>query len=153
MKKIALLLGLFISMGAQATPPEYSLESPEILGGYRLPRARCLSTGPSCDFATIKKVRGRVVVELPEYEQTITLRESAGGRLTFSWENPENDDCDDPGCGNLLKVSGVVYPRKVGRSYVSTLKLYVTMDYPFPDEEDAPSGETVETESYIHYRY
>ena len=53
--------------------------------------------------------------------------------------------CDDPGCGDLLKISGVVYPVRQGNDWGPQIKATYDAEFPFPDEKDAPNGDVRST--------
>jgi hypothetical protein len=83
----------------------------------------------------------------------IPLR-STNGVFVFSTGDaegvPGHDDCQDPGCGDVLKVSGVLYAKKVGTEWVPTLKVSLVLQFSHPDEEDAPEGEVRHTGYMTH---
>lgn len=151
MKSVLFLVGLFASASAWAAAPKYDLSSKEILGAYEEVNGSCTDINDRpCIGVRIKKGDGVITVTLENYRDIeVNLRETKKRALVFKWENPENDDCDDPGCYNILGISGVVYAKKKGRTYTPAVKLYVKKDYPFPDEDDAPEGEVTEVENFV----
>jgi hypothetical protein len=93
--------------------------------------------------------KGRPFVEFADYSTKVALK-PLSDRMVFKWENPEMGDCDDPGCWNLLGLSGVIYSKKLSRGgTVPAIKLYVKKDYPHPDEADASEGEVTEVEKFV----
>lgn len=143
----------FVSVNAQAQVPQYSLATTEVYGQYeQFTTSSCTDEhSRPCVGATVKKVNGKAILKLTDFDAQIPLFETSNGRrrIVFNWENSQDGDCDDPGCWNLLGLSGVIYPKKQGNKYVPALKVFVKKLYPFPDEEGAPEGEVSETENYI----
>lgn len=154
MKKFAriLILTLLASTSAFAEAPKYTLTSNEVLGDFEeLTTESCKDeTGRPCVVAQVTKKDGTVTIELLDYRHVkVSLKATKSGRLVFKWENPKDDDCDDPGCWNLLGINGVIYPKKKGDSYVPGLRLFVSKQYLYPESEEDPSGNVVEVENYI----
>lgn len=154
MRSIFILFAVLIAFQAQAKSkaPQYSLSSKEIYGEYeQLTTDFCTEVpgnGP-CLGARVKAVGKNAVIELVDYDATLSLYETKNGRVVFNWINKEDDDCDDPGCWNLLGLSGVIYAKKKGNQYVPALKVFVKKDFPYPGEEDDREGEVIETENFI----
>lgn len=75
-----------------------------------------------------------------------------------SYEYADNSSCTESETGlpclaafvTLDEQGGVIYSKKLSRGgSVPAIKLYVKKDYPFPDEDDAPEGETTEVEKFV----
>jgi hypothetical protein len=152
MKNYCLLfIATFVSLNSVAAATR--LKVAEVVGSYEYAdNSSCTEseTGLPClaAFVTVDE-QGRPFVEFADYGTKIALK-PLSDRLVFKWVNSENDDCDDPGCWNLLGLSGVIYSKKLSRGgSVPAIKLYVKKDYPFPDEDDAPEGETTEVEKFV----
>lgn len=153
MKTFVVTLGLMLSLAASAANPpmpKYNLASGEVYGEYEeLTNEWCKDTEDRpCVAGEVNKENGQVVLYLVDFDRTIPLKPTAAGRLVFKWENPKDDDCDDPGCWNLLGLSGVIYPKLKAGKWVPALKVFARKDYPFPDEEGAPEGEVTEIYKY-----
>jgi hypothetical protein len=123
---------------ALGSKPKYTLGSRTILGDYRSTEG-CNGGVTECDYAVVRRVGDRLEVELGGDGRIFQAWATAQGVLVFSSGELEGD-CDDPGCGNLFKVNGVIYPVKKGNRWVPQLKSTVVVDYPYPEEEDSPSG-------------
>ena len=153
MKLAVLFLGTVFSLSSWAAPrkPAYDFTASEVYGTYEQQTTEsCTERGRPCVAAVIKTIKGQPVIDLKDFgRDPIPLSETKRGNLVFKWENPEDDDCDDPGCSNLLGLSGVVYPKKVGSKFVPAVRVFAKWDYPFPDEEDAPEGNVVHVETYV----
>lgn len=146
-----MVIGSISASIAFAKAPKYNLKSKEIYGGYEeVGSSGCTEykTGLPCIGAEVLKINGKAVLHLSTYDVSIPLNAS-NGRIIFKKEGSDFAQCDDPGCFDLLGVSGVIYPKKQGNKYIPAVKVYLYKEYPYPDEEDSPSGEVTETERFI----
>lgn len=149
MKQVLVLMAAFFVVSAQAAPaPKYTLAQFKDLVGNYVGDNACTGGFDLCDQATLKldeSGKPMIIFGDSTYGSRIEVRNitAQGGRILFSEELESN--CDDPGCGNLLSVRGVIYPKKVGRKFVPVLKGYVTTDFPYPEDEESPSGEVEDT--------
>lgn len=150
LKALIALTALLVASEAQAAKPKYTLGSSEIYGTYeQLNTDSCTDEqNRPCPVGAIKKVDGKIVLDLVDYNAQIPVR-AKDGVIVFKWDNPEQGDCDDPGCYNLLGITGLISPAKKGNKWIPTLKMMVKKDYPFPDEEGAPEGGVIEIERGI----
>lgn len=138
-----------ISCTVSETKPTYDLDTDHILGVYG-GEDWCSGGFDACVDAEIRaKEEGGYEIELgggQYWDGYMADLHESNGVLLFSTGDryddtgPDFDDCDDPGCGNVLKISGVIYPKKIDGQWVPTIKSYYTIDFPFPDEEEAPEG-------------
>lgn len=135
----------FMATQAQATDkPRYTTHSLELVGEYApLTHRSCKDErGRPCTEAVIKHTPEGLVIQAT-YEgrdEWFKLFPVSSGALVFKWTNPQEGDCDDPGCGNLISISGVVYPKKINGKWTPALKMNVVNDFPFPEEPGDPSG-------------
>jgi hypothetical protein len=148
MKLLLSILVASTSVFAQA--PKYDLKTKAVLGGYEQLNSSCTESGTRrpCVLAEVVKTSTGLKLNLLDHDLSFPLT-AENGRLTFDWENPENGDCDDPGCGNLLSLKGVVYPLKKGSNYVPALKVFKTEDYPFPEYEGDNEGEVKSVVNFV----
>lgn len=143
MKHVLILMAAFFAVSAQAAAPKYTMEKFKDLVGNYEGNNSCTGGFDLCDQATLKlDEAGKALIIFGDsyYGSKVEVTEitAKNGRILFSADI--ESDCDDPGCGNLISVRGVIYPKKVGRKYVPVLKGYVTTDFPYPDEDDSPVG-------------
>lgn len=141
MKNVLILVTAFFAVTAQAAAPKYTMEKFKQITGNYVGENDCAGGFDLCEQATVKlDSDGKAVIIFGDrqYGSQIEVRNitAQNGRILFQAEIEM--DCDDPGCGNLQAVRGVIYPKKVGRKYVPVLKGFVTTDFPYPDDEDAP---------------
>lgn len=126
--------------------PKYSLRSTVVRGEYDFVDNSCRS-GYSCYPIRLLLERGKLVARFGDddryyganlvadvWEQNGVLLFSTGGRLEGQ------GDCDDPGCGNIEKFTGVIYPVKIGGKWVPQIKRTAVVEYLYPDDPDAPEG-------------
>ena len=96
----------------------------------------------ACDRIALEKDGDHVVVRFGDPgDRTYETRAwSSRGVVLFSVDGLD-PDCDDPGCGNLMHISGVIYPVKSGSRYVPQVKATFVADFPYPEDDDSPDGE------------
>jgi len=119
--------------------PSYTLRSRTPLGEYTSNES-CAGGFDVCDRIVVKKVDGKIQVELGWDGWLKTEAWVSRGVLLFSTGDMQGD-CDDPGCGNLVKITGVIYPVREGDRWVPQVKATVTADFPYPEEPESPEGE------------
>ncbi len=132
--------------------PRYSLESAELLGEYANDEG-CPGGFDACEQIRLRRTAdgAGLEVSIGGYEQwyarglVAPVQATQSGVLVFTTGELPNElpwaDCQDPGCGNILKVSGVIYPVAQGDTWIPRLKATFTLDFPYPDEDGAPEGE------------
>ena len=49
--------------------------------------------------------------------------------------------CDDPGCGNMLKITGVIYPVRAGSKWRPQLKARYQTQFAHPESGEDPDGD------------
>lgn len=74
----------------------------------------------------------------------LDLTKTRSGAYVFT-TGDLNGECDDPGCGYVTKVSGVVYLKKVGSKKVPSLKLTVREQFDHPEYDGDLEGEQTTT--------
>jgi hypothetical protein len=82
----------------------------------------------------------------PRWGLVVTEARASRGVLVFTSGVMPSDECDAPGCGNLLKVSGVIYPVAENGKWVPQIKATYTIECPYPDDPEAPRGEVRTTQ-------
>ena len=93
----------------------------------------------------MKKTDSGLVLEFGYYDSYRVKTWAKNGVVLFVNDGPINDDCQDPGCGDMTKITGVIYPVRQGNEWVPRIKATFTTEFNYPDEEDAPSGEVTTT--------
>jgi hypothetical protein len=120
--------------------PALLINNPQILGQYSpATGVYCQDEGRGiCQSAKIEKKGADTFVVFandPKYSMTLSQKKD----VLFFTQNFEMD-CDNPGCGNLGSIYGIVYYKKINGQWALTIKVTTVVDFPFPDEEDAPEG-------------
>jgi hypothetical protein len=128
--------------------PRYSARSLAIRGEYKAPNDQgCPNGSDVCERIVVHRENEKTWFEFGYYDRYDRYWENSGEARVWS-ENGVvlfttgeiNDDCDDPGCGNFVTITGVIYPVKVGDEWEPRMKVHYTLAFPFPDEPDAPEG-------------
>lgn len=133
----------------QSGAPRYTVDSPEVLGVYRSgPGEHCPGGLTECEHVELRKVDGKLKVSFgwdafeEGYEGVTDVWATDSGVLVFSIDDgPWSRECDDPGCGDLVKISGVIYPVRDGDRWVPQVKATYDAVFHFPDDERAPEGD------------
>lgn len=124
--------------------PRYDLSSDVVLGEYTSDEG-CPGGFDACERVVVRRSGAKVEVSFGfdafGSRSYIASAWSDGRVILFSTGDITDGDCDDPGCGNLVRMSGVIYPVRVGQRWVPQVKATYAVDFPFPDEPDAPDGE------------
>jgi hypothetical protein len=122
--------------------PKYTTRSVAIRGEYRAgANDYCAGGFDACDRIVLSYENRKLKIKFG-YEYTDYTAEAftQNGVVVFSTGEMTDGDCDDPGCGNMTKISGVIYPVRVGNAWVPRVKATYSTDFPYPDEPDAPEG-------------
>lgn len=123
--------------------PSYTVASVAVRGSYAGDDG-CAGGFTVCHRATVSREDGRTKVWLgDEYGFEADTVWSKNGVILFSAESPDTD-CDDPGCGDIVHVSGVIYPVKAGETWAPQVKLTFQMEFWHPESEDDRYGELTE---------
>jgi hypothetical protein len=129
--------------------PRYTVHSAAIRGEYRANQGEyCAGGFDACDSIVVRDEDGKLWLQFGEFgesygtpywqpEQARTWTEN--GVVLFTTGELQGD-CDDPGCGNMMKITGVIYPVKVGDAWVPRIKAQYTAEFLYPDDEESPSG-------------
>lgn len=120
--------------------PKYTLRTAAIFGAYHSDEG-CPGGFSECYDVTVSKKGSGVEVTLGDQYGSVTASAWASNGVLLFRAKDLRGDCDDPGCGNLLEVHGVLYPKKVGSAWVPQVKVTYLAEFNFPDEEGAPEGE------------
>lgn len=141
MKPFAVIALVLFSVSAQAAQkPAMKISDPEVRGAYKLssPQSGCEDEGRGiCESASITKKGAKLYVEFADGSYSIPLAQK-GDVLAFSGDFQE--DCDNPGCGNVEKIFGVVYFKKFAGAWVRTIKVNTVVDFRHPESEGDPEG-------------
>jgi len=134
--------------------PRYTVDSEIVLGTYSSTEG-CAGGFDICEDIEVRRTPTGLEVKLGHFDMfgappfLVPVREADNGVIVFSSGDLPNHrpfgDCDNPGCGNIVRVSGVVFPAAEDGRWVPRLKAFYTFDFPFPDEHDAPHGEVKES--------
>lgn len=141
-----------ISCESSSKRPEFQINDDNLLGTYSGDVSDyCPGGFDSCTDAELKrKVDGSLELVLgggPYWDGKHADVWKQGKVLLFSTKDRyapgarDWDDCDDPGCGNVVQITGVIYPKKVDGGWAPTIKAYHTVEFDHPVEVDDPDGE------------
>lgn len=126
--------------------PSYTVRSVAIRGEYRsAPDDHCPGGFDACNEIKVHYVDGKLKLEFGDWDQDFDLWSQGGtafsqrGVVLFDTGEMHNE-CDDPGCGNLVRIHGVIYPVKVGNEWVPRIKTTVEADFPYPEYEGDNEG-------------
>ena len=128
-----------VSAALRGGAPRYTKTSPEVVGKYSSDQG-CPGGFDVCYDIEVRRKGAGLEVSLGMDDRYVARAFESRGALVFSVDGL-NEDCDDPGCGNLTKISGVIYATRLAGKWVPRIKATVLADFPFPDEEGAPEGE------------
>jgi hypothetical protein len=131
--------------------PKYTTRSVAIRGEFTTNES-CPGGFDACERILVKRTDSGLSLELGgwygmsgAYEGYRVKTWAKNGVVLFVNDGPINDDCQDPGCGDMTKITGVIYPVRKGNQWVPQIKATFTTEFNYPDEEDAPSGEVTTT--------
>ena len=141
MKKQGLMIVLLMGLAAAAHAAEKrpALSPSMAMGSYK-PLSLPKDQGDPRSIlrqAVVRKSEGASVIDL-DNGHTLPLVEK-NGVFVFS-ESFGDGDCDDPGCGNLTRIFGVVYNKRINDKWVPTVKASVEIDFPYPESDDDYDG-------------
>lgn len=142
MKAIVFALGL-LSASAFAGAPNYAANPKLALGEFKaIENYDCRDGISECEEATVFLKGNKLFIRMGAFfefgddNRVIPLQKTASGSLVFS--QTFSDDCDSNGCVNIDKISGVVYPKKIGAKYVPSLKAKIETTCGWGDDEACP---------------
>jgi hypothetical protein len=127
--------------------PSYTVRSVAIRGEYKANEsASCPGGFDACERIVVRREDGTLRLEFGYWDDVYRYwrseRASAWsdhGVIVFATGEIESD-CDDPGCGNMTSISGVIYPVRVGERWVPQIKATYSADFPYPESEEDYSG-------------
>ncbi len=139
------MLTIFFSLLSFAAHAQTALtvNEPSLYGNFEMMKGEdgCKGGHSLCEYAKIEKVGNKAVLIL-DGDEKIELKQ-AKNVMVFSKDIEQ--DCDDPGCSNILSVSGVVYKKKIGKTWKTTVKATFTIDFPYPESDEDYQGEQKST--------
>jgi len=124
--------------------PKYTLRSVAIRGDFQT-NETCPGGFDSCERILVQKTASGLKLEFGYWDSYRVKAWSKNGVILFVNDGEINDDCQDPGCGDMTKITGVIYPVRQGNEWVPQIKATFTTEFNHPDEVDAPSGEVTTT--------
>jgi hypothetical protein len=124
---------------ADSARPAMQLSDAKLIGDYKLS-----GKGTDADVA-VKRVGQKLKVTVSDvYALELTQK---GSVLVFSEDF--NEDCDYPGCSNMVRMYGIVYYKKVSGRWKPTVRLNTVLDYAHPEFDEDLSGEVNERAYYV----
>lgn len=145
MKALILCLGL-LTFSAIASEPNYATNPHLAAGKYEATERYDCRGISECEEATIFFKDNKPFIRIGAFFQygkdnrVLPLQKTATAVLVFS--QTFNDDCDDNGCVNVDKISGVVYAKKQGSKYIPSIKSTIETTCGWGDDEVCPNGLT-----------
>ncbi|MFO0666683.1 MAG: hypothetical protein U0174_22220 [Polyangiaceae bacterium] len=127
--------------------PKYTLTSTVIRGHYTNDE-NCTGGFDACGDADVVREGSKTIVRFGSGDRYYADTWVSKGVILFSTKGRYEDYsgfCDDPGCGDILRISGVIYPVKKGNAWVPRIKATFGLEFLHPEEEDSPEGEISET--------
>ncbi len=123
--------------------PSYTVASVAIRGDYGS-SDRCAGGNIACEWISVSRENNQTKVWLgDDYGFGADTVWSKNGVILFSTDRGPGD-CDDPGCGDVVRVYGVIYPVKVGETWVPQAKVTYEMEFLHPESDEDPEGEVKE---------
>jgi hypothetical protein len=126
--------------------PSYTVHSVAIRGEYRAnDQEYCPGGFDACEQIKVHYESGKLRLEFGDYDayygywQEGASAWSERGVVLFD-TGELTGDCDDPGCGNMLRITGVIYPVKVGDAWVPRIKASYSAEFPYPEQEGDNEG-------------
>jgi hypothetical protein len=135
---MVLLAALSTNLAVASDKPVYTTRSPEILGSYS-------DAAQNYTLLLKRNARGKLEIE-DDFGGTDHKIFAKNGVILFTTGELDvsGEGCDDVGCWNLMKLSGVIYPSKAGEEWLPAIKLTVKREYPYPEYEGDNEGEVTE---------
>jgi hypothetical protein len=124
--------------------PKYTTRSIAIRGEFTTDET-CPGGFDSCERILVSRTETGLDLEFGFWDSYRVKAWAKNGVVLFTNDGPINDDCQDPGCGDMTKITGVIYPVRQGNEWVPQIKATFTTEFNHPDEEDAPGGEVTTT--------
>lgn len=128
---------------ADGNRPVYKLTTKSVRGGYSNNGEICTGGFDACSGAWLQIDGRKLIVTFGdgEFEADVWAK---NGVLLFSTKDALSgnaDRCDDPGCGNVLKITGVIYPVRSGSTWKPQLKATYQTQFAHPESDEDPNGE------------
>ena len=123
--------------------PKYTTSSTVIRGSYGS-NEYCQGGFDACGDAQVIRQGSRTIVKFGSDGEYTADAWSSRGVILFSTKGRYEDNsghCDDPGCGDILRITGVIYPVKKGNTWVPRLKATFGLEFLHPDDAESPEGE------------
>lgn len=137
--KIATVLGLLVASISYA-------QERKITGQYQASNGGCDGGFVACDFLTVKKQgdgKFRITFGSEEYSDYVVELNKTTRSGEFSFDQSFDDDCQDPGCGNMLNISGKL--QVVGGKPVITATFEIEFSHPEePGDREGTISKTIE---------
>jgi hypothetical protein len=132
---------------ADSARPQYKLTTRSIRGFYDNLGDTCSGGLDVCSSAALQLDGRRLILTFGDGEVDVRVF-AKNGVLVFSTGSSledNRDSCDDPGCSNLLKISGVIFPVRQGSRFVPRLKAKYEAQFAHPESDEDPSGDITST--------
>jgi hypothetical protein len=135
-----------------AARPLYTLRSRDVRGFYNNNGDSCDGGFDACSGSVVQLNGRRLVVDFGDGEAELSLIAKHGVIVFSSGTKLESnrDSCDSPGCANLVKISGVIFPVRRGASFVPQMKAKVVSQFAHPEFEGDRNGDFATTLRFDH---
>ena len=136
----------FPALAQTPKKPRLSLKTKGLVGDYVNLEDSCYDSLEACEEAHIRMTSKGLVMWFGGVPgdgwrptQYFVRMWEKNGVIIFAGSN-YGDDCDNPGCGNMVGVSGVIYPKYIRGAWRIAIKTRHYLNYPAPDDFGAPAG-------------
>ena len=125
--------------------PSYSVRSVAIRGEYTSEQG-CAGGFDACYRVSVTRANDKLKIHFGDDAWGWDAADvwTRNGVILFS-TGELDEECDDPGCGNMMKITGVIYPVKSGNAWVPQVKATYVADFPYPEYEGDNEGEIATT--------
>jgi hypothetical protein len=150
----SLLLSTAVGCGTDEPRGDDTTEVGDLTGDSFPGTYEPATSGDDDFFGTVKVVKQGTRLSIELDGESHPLSRTPTGAFVFTHdEGLVVNPCDDPGCGDIIKISGVVFLKNAaGGPSQPQVKLTVTQEFSHPESEGDPEGEVKRTVRWVKKR-